>query len=110
MLNALIIKYCYPLPIISELVNNLCSAQYFTKLDIHWGYNNVYIKEGDEWEAAFQTNQGLFEALVMFFSLTNSPAIFWTMMNDVVCIYLDDILVFIKTLEEHHCIVHLVLE
>ena len=47
--NALIIKNCYPLPLISELVNNLCDAQYFTKLDVYWGYNNVHIKEGDKW-------------------------------------------------------------
>ena len=77
------------------------------------------IKEGDEWKAAFQTNQGLFELLVMFFGLTNSPATFQTMMNDifhdliaegVVCVYLDNILIFTKTQEEHCRIVCLVLE
>jgi len=52
-------------------------------LDVHWGYNNVRIKEGDEWKAAFRTNRGLFEPLVMFFGLTNSPATFQTMMNDI---------------------------
>ena len=79
----------------------------------------MHIKEGDEWKTAFQTNQGLFKLLVMFFGLTNSPITFHTMMNDiwhdlivegVVCVYLDNILIFIKTLEEHCCIVHLVLE
>ena len=56
MLNALTVKNCYPLPLISELVNNLHDAWYFTKLDICWGYNNMHLKEGDEWKAAFQTN------------------------------------------------------
>lgn len=52
---------------------------YFTKLDMRWGYNNVHIKEGGEWKAAFRTNCGLFEPLVMYFGLTNSPATFQTM-------------------------------
>ena len=77
------------------------------------------IREGDKYKTVFQTNQGLFEPLIMLFGLTNSPATFQTMMNNifhdliakgVVCIYLNDILIFTKTLEEHHCIVHLVLE
>jgi hypothetical protein len=57
--------------------------QYFTKLDVQWGYNNVHIREGDEWKAAFRTNQGLFEPLVMYFGLTNSPATFQTIMNGI---------------------------
>jgi len=55
-LNAITLKNQYPLPLISELVNKLKGAKYFTKLDIRWGYNNVRIKEGDEWKAAFHTN------------------------------------------------------
>ena len=81
-LNAKTIKNTYPLPLISDLINRLRGAQYFTKLDVQW-YNNVRIKEGDEWKAAFRTNRGLFEPLVMFFSLTNSPATFQTMMNEI---------------------------
>ena len=77
--------------------------QYFTKLDVRWGYNNVRMRDRDEWKAAFHTNWGLFEPLVMFFGLTNSPATFQTMMNNIlaeliwdgtVCIYMDDILIF----------------
>ena len=118
-LNDITIKNRYPLPLISELVNQLRGAKYFTKLDVRWGYNNVRIKEGDEWKAAFRTNRGLFEPLVMFFGLTNSPATFQTMMNDifrdliaegVVCVYLDDILIFTKTLAEHRRVTRLVLE
>ncbi|KAG5725697.1 hypothetical protein E4T56_gene7297 [Termitomyces sp. T112] len=119
VLNAMTVKNHYPLPLISELVNNLCSACYLTKLDVCWSYNNVCIKEGDDLKAAFQTNCRLFELLVMFFGLTNSPATFQTMMNDifhdliaegVVCMYLDDILIYTKTLEEHCQVISIVLE
>ena len=77
------------------------------------------MKEGDEWKAAFCTNQGLFEPLVMFFGLTNSPATFQTMMNHLfrdlinkgkVVAYMDNIMIFTKTLEEHRIIVKEVLQ
>ena len=55
----------------------------FSKFEVCWGYNNIRIKEGDEWKAAFVTNEGLFEPRVMFFGLTNSPATFQTMMNTI---------------------------
>lgn len=99
---------------IQELIDKLKNAQFFTKLDVRWGYNNVRIKEGDEWKAAFRTNRGMFEPLVMFFGLTNSPATFQTMMNTLfkteidkgcVVIYLDDIMIFTKTIEEHREVV-----
>jgi len=118
-LNAVTVKNKYPLPLISELISQLCGARYFTKLDVHWGFNNVHIKPGDEWKAAFRTNWGLFEPLVMFFGMTNSPATFQTMMNDVfrtviaegiVVVYLDNILIFTKTEEEHEQVVQRVLE
>ena len=118
MLNEMTVKNKYPLPLISELINQLRGAKYFTKLDVRWGFNNVRIQEGDEWKAAFRTNRGLFEPLVMFFRLTNSPATFQTMMNDiftdmisegVVVVYLDDILIFTKDLDEHHWITERVL-
>jgi hypothetical protein len=59
----------YLLPLISDLMITLKGSKFFTKLDIRWGYNNVRIKEGDEWKAAFITNKGLFEPTVMFFGL-----------------------------------------
>jgi len=108
-LNAMTVKNKYPLPLISELINKLRGAKYFTKLDVRWGFNNVWMKEGDEWKAAFQTNRGLFEPLVMFFGLCNSPATFQTMMDNifdglitegVVLVYLDNSLIFTETLEE----------
>jgi hypothetical protein len=82
---------------------------------LRWGYNNVRIKEGDEWKAAFRTNRGLFEPTVMFFGLTNSPATFQAMMNTIfkdlidtgkVVIYMDDILIFTASLEEHQSLVN----
>jgi hypothetical protein len=93
--------------------------RYFTKLDVHWGYNNVRIHKGDKWKAAFCTNSGLFEPLVMSFGLTNSPATFQTMMNEIfqdlitkgiVSVYLDGILIFTNSLEEHSRITCLVLD
>ncbi len=113
------IKNHYPLPLISDLIDKLHGAKYFTKLDVHWGYNNIRIREGDEEKAAFHTNRGLFEPTVMFFGLTNSPATFQWMMNDIfhdliregkVTIYLDDILIFSKNLDEHRQIVGRVLQ
>jgi hypothetical protein len=71
----------------------------YTKFDIRWGYNNVRIREGDEWKAAFITNEGLFKPTVMFFGLTNSLATFQTMMNSIfaeeiaekwLTVYMDD--------------------
>ena len=109
-LNKSMVKNCYPLPLIQELVDKLKGSRVFSKLDVHWGYNNVRIKEGDEWKAAFCTNRGLFEPTVMFFGLTNSPATFQTMMNDIlrdlideghVTVYLDDILIFSDDPFEH---------
>lgn len=113
------VKNRYPLPLISEIVDKLSGARYFTKFDVCWGYNNVRIREGDEWKAAFITNRGLYEPLVMFFGLTNSPATFQNMMNDlfrdlvgkgVVIVYMDDILIFTKTLEEHREVTRQVLD
>jgi len=118
-LNSMTVKNKYPLPLISELISQLRRARYFTKLDVHWGFNNVRIKPGDEWKAAFQTNWGLFEPLVMFFGMTNSPATFQTMMNNIfqnliaegiVVVYLDNILIFTKMEEEHTQAVRWVLQ
>jgi len=118
-LNAVTVKNRYPLPLISQLVSQLRGAKYFTKLDIQWGFNNVQIKPGDKWKAAFHTNHGLFKPLVMFFGMTNSPTTFQTMMNNIfrtliakgiIVVYLDDILIFTETEEEHEQAVQRVLE
>ncbi len=109
-LNELTVKNCYPLPLIPEIINKVQDARLFTKMDIQWGYNNVRIKEGDEWKAAFKTNQGLYEPSIMFFRLTNLPSTFQTMMDTIfrnlilmgkVIVYMDDILIA-TTINQHH--------
>jgi hypothetical protein len=69
-------KDCTVSPLIPQVINRLSGCTLFTKFDIRWGYNNIRIKEGDEWKAAFLTKEGLFKPTVMFFGLTNSPATF----------------------------------
>jgi len=112
------IKNSYPLPLISELIDNMGTKKVFTKMDLRWGYNNVRIKEGDEWKAAFTTHLGLFEPTVMYFRLTNSPATFQAMMNDLfrdminkgdIATFIDDVLVTTETEEGHDEIVEEVL-
>ncbi|THH07173.1 hypothetical protein EW145_g3557 [Phellinidium pouzarii] len=117
-LNSGTIKNAYPLPLISEIIDKVRGAKYFSKLDLRWGYNNVRIKEGDEEKAAFATNRGSFEPLVMTFGLCNAPSTFQNMMNDifydlitkgVVIIYIDDILIFTEMMEENDEVVEEVL-
>ena len=102
-LNEHTVKNAYPLPLITELLDKLKGARRFTKLDVRWGYNNVRIRDGDQWKAAFKTNKGLFEPTVMFFGLCNSPATFQAMMDDIfgdmineciIIVYMDDIFLF----------------
>jgi hypothetical protein len=117
-LNDITIKNAAPLPLIPELVDKLLGAIYFTKLDIHWGYNNIRIKLGDEYKAAFKTPLGLFEPTVMTFGLCNAPATFQTFMNKIfedlidgghVVVYLDDILIFSDNLDQLDQLTHEVL-
>src|SRR5258705_778471 len=82
-LNEITVKNSYLLLLVSNMLTRLCDAEWFTTLDLCWGFNNVRLKEGDEWKAAFSMNHGLFEPLVMFFGLCNSPTTFQTMMNDI---------------------------
>ncbi|KAH8172320.1 reverse transcriptase (RNA-dependent DNA polymerase) domain-containing protein [Sarocladium implicatum] len=117
-LNDITIKNRYPLPLIKELRDKLGTAQWFTALDLKGAYNLIRMKEGEEWKTAFRTREGLFEYLVMPFGLTNAPATFQEFINYVlreyldifVVVYLDDILIFSNTLEEHKKHVHLVLQ
>jgi len=75
-LNKWMIKNNYPLPLISDVLENMGTKKLFTKMDLRWGYNNIRIKKGDEWKTAFTMLEGSFEPTVMFFGLTNSPATF----------------------------------
>lgn len=118
-LNKGTVKNEYLLPLIPELIDKLKKVHIFTKIDLRWGYNNVRMKQGHEWKGAFKTNRGLFEPLVMFFGLMNSPATFQAMMNSIlkdlidsgkVVVYMDDILIFTETLEEHRRLANEVLK
>jgi len=118
-LNGITIKNHYPIPRIADLTESLSKASIFTKIDLRWGYNNVCIKEGNEWKTAFITRQGLFEATVIYFGFFNALATFQSMMNnilgDLICIqlvmvYLDNILIFGTCLKEHRQLVKEVLK
>jgi len=109
-LNKWTIKNNYPLPLILDIVENIGTKKVFTKMDLRWGYNNVQIKEGDEWKVAFMTPEGSFEPTVMFFGLTNSPATFQVMMNELlrdlinmgkVVAFIDNVIVGIEDKEGH---------
>ena len=86
----------------------------FTKINLRWGYNNIWIKEGNKWKAVFMTPEGSFEPTVMFFGLTNSPAIFQAMMNKLlrdlinmgkVVAFIDDVIVGMEDEEEYNKLV-----
>ena len=108
-LNDITVKNRYPLPLISSAFELLKNANIFTKLDLRNAYHLVRIREGDEWKTAFNTPSGHYEYLVMPFGLSNAPAVFQTLVNDVlrdmlnqfVFVYLDDILIFSPDEETH---------
>jgi len=113
-LNKWTIKNNYLLPLISDILENIGMKKIFTKMDLRWGYNNVRIKEEDKWKAAFMMPEGLFEPMVMFFGLTNSPVTFQAMMNELlrdlintrkVATFIDDVIIGMETEEEHDKIV-----
>ncbi|MCU1441842.1 MAG: hypothetical protein JWP85_2839, partial [Rhodoglobus sp.] len=117
-LNRVSIKNRYPLPLMDELRDRIIGATIFSKIDLKEGYNLVRIKRGDEWKTAFRSRYGHYEYLVMPFGLANAPATFQNMMNDVlrefldqgVVVYLDDVLMYSKTREEHRELVGKVLQ
>jgi len=109
-LNEWTIKNNYPLLLISDVLENIGMKKLFTKMDLRWGYNNVRIKEGDEWKTAFTIPEGSFEPMVIFFGLTNSPATFQAMMNELlrdlintgkVTVFINNVIVGTETEEEH---------
>src|SRR3954469_17860946 len=109
-LNNITIKNCFPIPLIDDLTDCLFSTKVFTKIDLHWGYNQVRIHHEDIEKMAFCMCYGHYQYKVMPFRLTNTPATFQALIQDVlhplldksVIVYIDDILIFSKTDAEHH--------
>ena len=102
------IKDAYPLLLVQNLINQVKDAKVFTKFNVRWGYNNIHIRDSDQWKVAFITHKGLFKPTVMFFGLCNSPATVQQFMNnsfrDIITegwlvIYMDDLLL---SSPDHH--------
>ena len=117
-LNKITVKNRYPLPRIEELLDRLHGARYFSKIDLHSGYHQIRVREADIAKTAFVTRYGSFEYLVMPFGLCNAPATFQRIMNTIlrdgldkfVLVFLDDILIFSRTKEEHERHIRTILE
>jgi hypothetical protein len=108
-LNEVTIKNKYPLPRIEDLFDQMKGASVFSKIDLRSGYHQLKIRESDIPKTAFRTRYGLHEYTMMSFGLTNAPAYFMYLMNKVfmeyldrfIMVFIDNILVFSKTMEEH---------
>ena len=118
-LNNQTVKNNYLLLLIMDLIDTIGRKKVFTKMDLQQGFNNVRIKEGDKWKGVFTTHIGSFEPIVMFFGMTNMPAIFQAMMNEIlrdminkgkVTAFVDNVLVGTEIEEGHNKIVEEVLK
>jgi hypothetical protein len=117
-LNEVTIKNKYPLPRIEDLFDQMKGSSVLSKIDLRSGYHQLKIRESDIPNTAFRTRYGLYEYTMMSFGLTNAPACFMYLMNKVFMeymdkfgvVFIDDILIFTKTEEEHEKHLRLVLE
>jgi hypothetical protein len=117
-LNAITKKNQYPVPLVHDLLDRVQGCKVFSVIDLKSAYSHLRVKEGDEWKTAFRTPLGLFEHLIVPYGLTNAPAAFQAFIQDtlrdlldIICVvYLDDILIFSRTQEEHDEHVKLVLD
>jgi len=117
-LNDQTIKNNYPLPLITELIDNMGNKKVFTKMDLRWEFNNIRIKEENEWKRAFTTHIGFFKPTVIFFRIMNSPETFQAIMNEIlrdlinegkVVVFVDDVLVGTETEKRHDEIIEEIL-
>ena len=117
-LNAVTIRKKYPLPHIDDLLDQLQKAKYFCKIDLRSGYHHMKIRPEDVAKTTFVTRYGQYEFMVVSFGLTNAPAYFMNMMNKVfkeeldkfVVVFIDDILIYLVTAEEHEKHLRIMLE
>lgn len=117
-LNAITMKNKHPLAIVDELIDELTNARWFSKLDLRSGYHQICITPNDTHKTAFKTHNGLYEFLVMPFGLTDAPATFQSVMNTIfahllrkgVLVFMDDILIYLATFEEHCALLQQVFE